>query len=77
MIIPVTWRKKASVNAQVYLEATAHSPPHVAGRLNTREPLISDESSKNWQQALMPPLREKPEVICYPAAADWPKAHMS
>lgn len=24
----------------------------------------------------MPPLREKQEVSCYPAAAAWPKAHM-
>lgn len=44
-------------------------------RLDAREALMSDESSENWQQALMPPLREKQEVSCYPAAAAWPKAH--
>lgn len=45
-------------------------------RLDAREILISNEFSENWQQALMPPLREKQEVSCYPAAAAWPKAHM-
>lgn len=73
MVIPVTWGKKASVNAHVYLEATAQSPPHVAESLGARETLSSDESSENWQQSLMPPLKEKQEVSCYTA---WPKAHM-
>lgn len=41
-----------------------------------REILISNEFSKNWQQALMPPPREKQEVSCYPTAAAWPKARM-
>lgn len=46
----------------MYLEAIAQSPPHVAERLGARETLSSDESSKNWQQSLMPPLKEKQEV---------------
>lgn len=45
-------------------------------RLDAGEILISNEFTENWQQALMPPLREKQEVSCYPAAAAWPKAHM-
>lgn len=45
-------------------------------RLDAAEILISNEFTENWQQALMPPLREKQEVSCYPTAAAWPKAHM-
>lgn len=40
MIITVTWgkkKKRASLYAQVYLEAAAQSPPRVVERLNTRD----------------------------------------
>lgn len=81
-IIPVTWgKKKASANACstpcVYLDPTAQPQPHLMERLDAAEILISNEFTENWQQALMPPLREKQEVSCYPAAAAWPKAHMA
>lgn len=79
LIIPATWGKKASANARsplcAYLDPAAQPQPHLMERLDAREILISDKFSENWEQALMPLLRKKQEVSCYPTADAWPKAH--